>query len=83
MPEGGERRITDVCSSDVARIGFMRSSTNDIGGDAALVVVAVWLLVIGAWIALGGNFTAGLFAIGCLAALASVAAIRYVSRRGI
>ena len=62
------------------KIGFMRTSTNEIGSDAAIVVVAVLLLVIGAWIALGGNFTVGLFAIGCLAALAVVAGLRLVTR---
>ena len=58
----------------------MRPSSNEIGSDAALVVMAVWLLVIGAWIALAGKFTVALLALGCLAAFACVAALRYVTR---
>ena len=57
----------------------MRSSS-EMGSDVSLIVVAVWLLVVGAWIALGGHFTAALLAVGVLAGLASVVAFRFVVR---
>lgn len=43
-------------------------------------MVAVWLIVIGAWIALAGRFTVALLAMGTLAAFVSVGALRYVTR---
>jgi len=55
-------------------------SSNQTGSDVGLIVVAVWLLVVGAWIALGGHSTAALVAVGVLAGLASMAAFRYVVR---
>jgi len=57
----------------------MRSSS-ETGSDVSLIVVAVWLVIVGAWIALGGQFTVALLAIGVLAGLASIAAFRYVVR---
>lgn len=57
----------------------MRSSS-EIGSDVSLIVVAVWLLVVGAWIALGGHSTAALVVVGVLAGLASVAAFHFVVR---
>ena len=61
----------------------MRGSGEHIGGDVGLVVVAVWMIVAGTWIALAGGFsiTLALVLAGVLA-VAAAAAVDRLDRHG-
>ena len=60
----------------------MRSSSEH-SGDIGVVVAAVWMMVVGAWIALAGRFSImlALLVAGGIVLTGAVAAIHYQARR--
>lgn len=60
----------------------MRGSSEHIGSDIGVIVVAIWMLVAGAWIALSGGFaiTAALVLSGIVAGIASLTVLGYLER---
>lgn len=57
----------------------MRGSREDNGADVGIVVVAVWMLVAGAWIAQSGGFaiTIALILAGIVAVIVPIALMRH------
>lgn len=62
----------------------MRGTSDHIGEDVGLVVAAVWMIVVGAWIALSGRFeiTVAMLVVGAVAVIAAGALITRDARRG-
>ena len=59
----------------------MRNSSEH-SGDVGVVVAAVWMIVVGAWIALAGRFSImlALLVVGAVVFTAATTAIRYERR---
>ena len=60
----------------------MRGPSEHLGSDIGLIVVAVWMLVAGAWVALSGGFaiTVALVLSGIVSGIATITMLGYLAR---